>query len=185
MRTISIIALLILLCFGFSKNQTEVKITRNSEVIIKGKSNINTFECRYNSDFIENELLVSVTKNPSKIVLEGAKIEINSNGFDCAHKMISKDFKTILKADAYPHILIDVKEISTKKDNLTTKVVVKIAGVENEYCVPTDFNQHNKSVKGNLKINIKDFKLKSPKKLLGLVVVDDYVEICFNLFLHY
>ncbi|MDP5028228.1 MAG: YceI family protein [Flavobacterium sp.] len=185
MRAIHVIVVCILLSFGFSKNQTKVKITNKSEVIIKGKSNVNSFECKYNSEFIENDLHVSITRNNSKIVLEGAKLEIKSAGFDCAHKMITKDFKSILKADDYPHIEINVKEINTAKENITTKLHVKIAGTEKEYIVPATYNQSNGNVKGLLKLNIKDFKLKSPKKLLGMVVVNDNVEICFNLFLQY
>lgn len=62
---------------------------------------------------------------------------------------------------------------------------MKIAGVEKEYLVPVIFNTNTNNVKGQLKLNIKDFKLKSPKKLLGMVVVNDHVDINFNLFLQY
>lgn len=185
MKTIGIITVVILLSFGFSKNVTKVKITNKSEVTIKGKSNVNSFECKYNSDFIENDLQVSIARNNNKILLDGAKIAIKSTGFDCAHKMITKDFKSILKADEYPHIVINVKEINTAKENITAKLNVKIAGVEKEYLVPVIFNSNTNNVKGLLKLNIKDFKLKSPKKLLGMVVVNDNVDINFNLFLQY
>ena len=185
MKTIGVITVVILLSFGFSKNVTKVKITNKSEVTIKGKSNVNSFECKYNSDFIENDLQVSIARNNNKILLDGAKIAIKSTGFDCAHKMITKDFKSILKADEYPHIVINVKEINTTKENITAKLNVKIAGVEKEYLVPVIFNSSTNNVKGLLKLNIKDFKLKSPKKLLGMVVVNDNVDINFNLFLQY
>lgn len=185
MKTIGIISVIILLSFGFSKNQTKVKITNKSEVSIKGKSNINSFECKYDSDFIENDLQISIARNNNKILLEGAKIAIKSTGFDCAHKMITRDFKAILKAEEYPHIVINVKEINTAKENITAKLNVKIAGVEKEYLVPVIFNSNTNNVKGLLKLNIKDFKLKSPKKLLGMVVVNDNVDINFNLFLQY
>lgn len=185
MKTIGIITVVILLSFGFSKNVTKVKITNKSEVTIKGKSNVNSFECKYNSDFIENDLQVSIARNNNKILLDGAKIAIKSTGFDCAHKMITKDFKTILKADDYPHIVINVKEISTTKENIAAKLNVTIAGIDKEYLVPVSYNQNTNNVKGQLKLNIKDFKLKSPKKLLGMVVVNDNVDINFNLFLQY
>lgn len=168
MKTIGIISVIILLSFGFSKNQTKVKITNKSEVSIKGKSNVNSFECKYDSDFIENDLQISIARNNNKILLEGAKIAIKSTGFDCAHKIITRDFKAILKAEEYPHIVINVKEINTIKENITAKLNVKIAGIEREYLVPVIFNSNTNNVKGQLKLNIKDFKLKSPKKLLIL-----------------
>ena len=71
------------------------------------------------------------------------------------------------------------------KENITAKLNVKIAGIEREYLVPVTYNQTTNNVKGQLKLNIKDFKLKSPKKLLGMVVVNDNVDINFNLFLQY
>jgi hypothetical protein len=119
------------------------------------------------------------------MLLEGAKIDIKSTGFDCAHKMITKDFKSILKAEEYPHIVINVRELIIVKENISAKLNIKIAGIEKEYMVPVAYNQNNGNVKGQLKLNIKDFKLKSPKKLLGMVVVNDNVEISFNLFLQY
>lgn len=185
MKTIGVLAVIILLSFGFSKNQTKVKITNKSEVSIKGKSNVNSFECKYDSDFIENDLQISITRNNNKILLEGAKLSIKSTGFDCAHKMITKDFKTILKADDYPHIVINVKEISTTKENIAAKLNVTIAGIDKEYLVPVSYNQNTNNVKGQLRLDIKDFKLKSPKKLLGMIVVNDKVDINFNLFLQY
>lgn len=185
MKTVSIIAVIILLSFGFSKNQTKVKITNKSEVSIKGKSNVNSFECKYNPNFIENDLQVSIARNNNKIVLEGAKLSIKSTGFDCAHKMITKDFKTILKAEEYPHIVLNVKEINTIKENITARLDVTIAGIDKEYLVPVSYNQNTNNVKGQLRLDIKDFKLKSPKKLLGMIVVNDKVDINFNLFLQY
>ena len=47
------------------------------------------------------------------------------------------------------------------------------------------FNQKTNNVKGTLRLNIKDFNLKSPKKLFGLIEVDNNVDINFNLFLQY
>ena len=166
MRVISILLLVfILLSFSHNPIKTRVKITSKSEVTIKGKSNVNSFECKYDSDCIEDEISVAVTRSNTKILFEGAKISIQSKGFDCRHKMITKDFKKILKADDYSHIGIDLEELVTNKNEITAKICVEIAGI--------------------LKINIKDFCLQSPKKLLGFVTLNDNVAIDFNLFLQY
>ncbi len=174
-----------MISFGFVANKTKVKITNKSEVIIKGKSNVNSFECKYNSKFIEDEIQVSLTKQNAKIFLNDAIILIKSSGFDCSHKMITKDFKNILKANEYSHIIFEVKEITKQKEIVSAKVKVEIASETKEYTIPITFDSKNNNVKGLLKINIKDFNLKSPKKLLGIIVVNDVVEINFNLFLQY
>ena len=108
-----------------------------------------------------------------------------SKGFDCGHKIITKDFKTLLKADDYSHIDINLKELILDKKEIIAKTCIEIAGVKREYEVPVSFDSKNSNVKGVLRLNINDFCLKAPKKLLGFVIVDEYVSIDFNLFLQY
>lgn len=188
MRTLKIvIVVLIFACFGFvSITKTKVKISSKSEVTINGRSNVNTFQCKYNSDFLEDEIVVtSVKNNETKISLNNAKMSIKSKGFDCANKMITKDFKTILKADDYENINIELKELDVNNNYIMTKLNIEIAGKNKDYVIPMAFNQKANNVKGTLRLNIKDFNLKSPKKLFGLIEVDNNVDINFNLFLQY
>lgn len=167
-------------------NKTKVKFTSKSEVIIKGKSNVNSFECNYNTNYLSKETIeIELIKENTKFIVKGATIKIKSDGFDCGNKMITKDFKTILKSEDYSHIIINLKELVENKSNYTAKIEVTIAGLKKEYSLPVTYNSKSLNVKGLLKLNIKDFNLKSPKKLLGMIKVNDNVEIDFNLFLQY
>lgn len=181
------ILVLTFLCFGFTiVNKTKVRISPKSEITINGKSNVNSFQCKYNSNYLEDEILVTTIKNnDTKITLSNAKIAIKSKGFDCKNKMITKDFKTILKADDYDNINIELKELDINNNCLMTKLNIEIAGKSKEYVIPMAFNEKNNNVKGTLRLNIKDFNLKSPKKIFGLIEVNDNVDINFNLFLQY
>ncbi len=186
MRIISFIIFLLVINLGFITNKTKVKFTSKSEVAIKGKSNVNSFECNYNSNYLSKETIeIEFLKENTKTKVKGAIIYIKSDGFDCGNKMITKDFKTILKSDVYSYITINLKELVENKSNYTAIIDVTIAGFKKEYSLPVTFNSKNLNVKGQLKLNIKDFKLKSPKKLLGMIKVNDNVEIDFNLFLQY
>jgi len=178
---------LVFFSFGFvTTTKTKVKILSKSEVTICGKSNVNSFQCKYNSNLLENEIIVtSIKNNDTKVCLSNAKILIKSKGFDCGNKMITKDFKSILKADNYDNISIELKELDLNNNCFLTKLDIEIAGKRKEYTIPVTFNENTNNVKGNLKINIKDFNLKSPKKLFGLIEVNDNVEVNFNLFLQY
>ena len=182
-----ILLFLVFLSFGFvATTKTKVKILSKSEVTITGKSNVNSFQCKYNSNFLENEITVtSIKNNDAKVSLSNAKILIKSKGFDCGNKMITKDFKTILKADDYDNIGIELKELDLNNNCFLTKLDIEIAGKSKEYIIPVNFNENTNNVKGNLKLNIKDFNLKSPKKMFGLIEVNDNVDINFNLFLEY
>lgn len=182
-----IVVVLVFLSFGFTfSTKTKVKITSKSEITIHGKSNVNSFKCKYNSNFLEDEILVTVLKNnETKMSFANAKISIKSKGFDCSSKMITKDFKTILKAEDYDNINIELKELDLNGTAIMTRLQIEIAGKTKEYLIPMAFNAKNNNVKGTLKLNIKDFDLKCPKKVFGLIEVDDNVDIIFNLFLQY
>lgn len=178
--------LFFLTLFSFTVNEkTKVIITEKSEITIKGKSNVNHFQCEYNQNLIHSEIVVSHFTKNNKTILNNAVIEIKSEGFDCAHKMISRDLKAVLKSHEYPNITVVINEVIETKSNLSAKVSVSIAGVEKKFLFPITFNTKENNVKGELKINISDFKLKAPKKVLGLIKLDEEVNINFNLFLEY
>ena len=99
--------------------------------------------------------------------------------------MINKDFKAILKADDYDNIIIELKEIEVNGNCFMTKLNIEIAGKNKVYEIPMTFVEKTKNVKGTLRLNIKDFNLKSPKKLFNLIEVNENVDIDFNLFLQY
>lgn len=183
-KNLYILFLFFFLCFA-KVEKTKVTISEKSEIVIKGKSNVNKFECHYNKELIHSELLVTHIEKQNKIILTNAKIEVKSEGFDCAHKMITKDFKSVLKSHDYPHITIYINEIFTKENQLMANITVNIAGVQNKYNLPVAFDTYKNNVKGSLNINIKDYNLKSPKKLLGLIQLDEEVVIDFNLFIKY
>lgn len=184
--SIAIVVLGLLLINFNSMTKTRVKISSKSEVSICGKSNINSFQCKYNSNFLEEEIVVTSIKSTDNIIyLNNAKIAIKSKGFDCSHEMITKDLKTTLKANSYENIYIQLKEIEFESSELIARIEVEMAGKTKDYLVPMIFIENNNNVKGTLKLNIKDFNLKSPKKMFGLIEVQDNVDINFNLFLQY
>lgn len=188
MKTYNVILLiLVFFSFGFlSITKTKVKILPKSQITICGKSNVNSFQCKYNSNFLENEILVTSIKNgDNKISINNAKIAIKCIGFDCGNRMITNDLKATLKADVYEKINIELKELDLKNNSFLAIINIEIAGKNKEFEIPVTFNENTNNVKGNLKLNIKDFDLKSRKKLFGFIEVNDNVEINLNLFLQY
>lgn len=182
--SIYIIALFLSMSFS-SLNETRVYVSDKSEIIIKGESNVNSFQCVYNQDLIASELTVTHYQKKDKTILEGAIFLIQSKGFDCGHRMITNDLKSVLKADDYNSIRINVIELRTKENKIVAVSKIKIAGIEKTYEIPIEINSETNNVKGNLALNIKDFNLKSPKKLMGLIKIEDTVNIAFNLYLEF
>ena len=120
MRTISLfIGCFILINLGFVSNKTKVKITNQSEVIIKGKSNVNSFECKYNSAFIEDEIQVSLAKQNAKnawvlndINFQGTPVTKPATYLrDILDEIVSKGLMTVDELA----IFLDINEASIRK----------------------------------------------------------------------
>lgn len=184
MKALTFVIVLIF-SLGFTPVETtKVMITEQSQIIIKGKSNINTFQCQYDSALLKEEYCITFLKAKNSTICDGAVIAIKSDGFDCKHRMITKDLKSILRTDEFPNITIELIEL-THSTPLTAKVNVAIAGQRKAYEIPVQYHAKDNNVKGVLNLDIQDFSLKAPKKLLGAIVVNNQVEIDFDLYFRY
>lgn len=176
------------LAFGLndpSTNNTVVYIAEESSLKISGTTNINTFTCDFNTAEMMEPILVHYEKTGSKYIFLKADLILNNQGFDCGSRGINRDFHSLLKSDQYPYILLKLREIevgTTVSSDLKAKVDIEIAGLTNSYTIPIKFDQReNLCILGELKLNLDDFKLKAPKKVLGLITVHETITINFDL----
>jgi len=185
MKTLLIFLLPALLSSSFVKgnleNTKEVKIRASSTLFIKGTSSVNTFICNYDASHLQATKIVRFQKINNLLKLDGATLELQNIGFDCGNKGINKDFHQLLKTDKFPHIKLDVNEILTEDNKITSFVTITIAGIQKSYWVPVTVPESNLAYDGVLCINILDFNLTPTKKMMGLIVVHEEIEINFNL----
>lgn len=168
--------------FAFIANNTlEVDIKKDSEIIIKGTSSVNTFKCNYHHqiEVVENE--ITYKKNQASYLLENAKIALDANAFDCGGRRINSDFRELLDTENHPHIEIKIQQIKIKNNQVTADAKVNLAGKSKTYTFPIETPEENNFI-GDLCINITDFGLEPPKKMMGLIVVDEIIDIEFNLY---
>lgn len=162
-----------------------VLITSNSELNIDGTSNVTDFKCRYNIKNLDRPIRIYYKKNKETITFENSVLVLENNSFDCGGRGINRDFHGLLQSDTYPQIYLKLNQIKLKphQPNVAEALVeIEIAGIKNTYRMETKFsNEQDWKILGELKLNIKDFNLKAPKKMLGLIVVSDEITINFNL----
>lgn len=179
--------LFILMAFTNSesiKNMT-ITIIPQSKLLVRGKTNVNKFNCDFNVLKLKNPIPVIFEKKDDKIVFNKTKLILDSSCFDCGSKGINSDFKDLLKSDAYPHIILELKEIKNDfedEDRILAYLDLEIAGIRKSYSVPIIMEgETTMSIKGKLDLNIRDFNITPPKKALGLIVVDEIIQIDFQL----
>ena len=184
-----ILLLSIVVAFAFTNSDsaiqnTSVLITPESSLIIKGTSNVNTFSCLYNIQKIKNPIPIIYHMEDGKMKFKKTVLVLNNTCFDCGGKGINTDFKKILKSETHPQIFLFLKEITPLENSTAVEanIIIEIAGVPNCYKIPVEITQDNDMlITGDLKVSLGDYQLKAPKKLFGLITVNDIIEISFKL----
>ncbi len=157
-----------------------VEILPESELIIAGSTNVNKFDCKFNIDHISKSMIVRFAQQEECYLFNDFKLEFLTIGFDCGNKKMNSDFEDLLVAEHFPEIVILVDKVEfVSAEYLRAFIRVKLAGKENNYQLPIQTEDNR--FKGKFKINIRDFNLEPPKKALGLIEVDEMIEIQFDL----
>lgn len=160
-----------------------VQILADSELTITGDTNINKFQCGFDTKRLERSKEISFVQKGNNLKFQNAVLTLNNQGFDCGNKAINKDFHALLRTDEYPSISLEITELTLQTEaQALAKIKITIAGKHKNYSLPVKIvNTPVDCFTGNLKLDINDFGLKPPKKMFGLIVVKEDIEINFNL----
>lgn len=194
MRKISaiVIVCVILLVSFTMRAQTIVSIDllKNSSLIINGSTNLLTFKLVQNGDkLLRKTQTVKTTLAKNKVYLSENKLSIAVKSFSSNNKIALDGFLDLLKADTHPNLTVEFNylEIPTtdKDESLKAKTLVSftITGVTKQYTIPITATHvgDQYTINGNKSINIRDFGLVPPVRMMGLVKVNEWINIDFHL----
>ena len=166
------------------ENKIEVIIKEDSRLFIKGTSNVNQFTCDYKKPLEPQSLSLIYEEIEKSWVLQDAELFLKSTSFDCGGRKINKDFQELIKSSQFPAIQIEVCEIKPEDSHLTAKIEVSIAGITKPFPVTIAIDNDNDfTYTSILKLNIEDFDLKAPTKMMGLIKVHEEISIHVKLHL--
>lgn len=180
-----------------SSATVDIIIEEGSFLMINGETNINEFQCRYDDLASDGKLKVTVVYDNGCLYFKRTNLSLNTKNFYCENKLMTKDFQDLMQADKYPHISINVECIETNADNKVKNIPVisengnpnytsaavhaniNITNEEKNYRLPVEIQKDkNKRIyAGTMMVNIRDFGLEPPKKMMGMVKVDEWIEI--------
>lgn len=149
-----------------------IKISAQENFVkINGSTNVSSFQC-INSKF-KNEGAYSFSeKSLPNIILKVAD-------FDCGNKMMTKDFQKILNAAKYPEMTIKFINFTRNQKKYIAVVEVKMMNQSRKYNV--EFNLENNKMVGKKNVKFSDFNITPPKKMGGMIVVKDDLDLTFSL----
>ena len=191
------IAILIWSLFFFNPVNISVEkwvIEKTSSLSIEGKSNVNNFKCDIveylNRDTI---LLYKDNSGEQKPILTKGGLTININRFDCHQNYVTADLKKTLKAKEDAHMKINLVSFGYMKSNQTNQAIkgiveIQLAGIIKKIEIDYAVNKNQGGVLhliGTKRLLFSDFKLTPPKKLAGLIKVEEEITVSFRLILRY
>ncbi|AEW00522.1 hypothetical protein A4D02_24645 [Niastella koreensis] len=162
-------------------------IEKESNLYFEGRTNISNFRCGITS-YLRPDTLCFCREDASKAIL-GVKggLSIDVNGFECQQSYMNKDVLKALKSKECPLMKISLLSIGNFTSNVPHvkgKVAISLAGVTRildvDYTVqPID--DSNLRLYGKQQVLFSDFELTPPRKMAGLVKVEQQIDVNFML----
>jgi hypothetical protein len=185
--TILMFAVLGLICSSFVEQGRWV-IDTHSRLSIHGSTNVNSFKCNLRQYHNNDTLEFLRTDESMEMSFSRNRMSVPVKGFNCGSSQITKDFLATLKADEYPHLEIFFRSFNERtikdKSYIDGVVDITLAGATKRYVVRYFARKPAADVillTGVQAVNFGDFKLEPPKKMMGLIQVQECLEVEFNL----
>lgn len=158
-----------LLLFGFFWFSFGANAQENSFTII-GNTNINTFKC------INKNFNAPITFGNGSL----NKLTINVSDFNCRSEYITRDFRKTLSADKFPQIQVNFGKFKKNPNGTLTSITeVKLMNRVRSYT--TEFSDNGKVITAKQLVKFSDFGITPPRKMGGMIVVKDELELYFSL----
>jgi hypothetical protein len=162
-------------------------IEKESNLYFEGRTNISNFRCGITS-YLRPDTLCFCREDNSKAILSvkgGLSIDVNC--IECQQPYMNKDLRKTLKAGECPFMkiaLLSIGNFAGDVKNVKGKVAITLAGVTRildvDYTVqPVDEN--NLRLYGREQVLFADFDLTPPRKMAGLVKVEQQINVNFML----
>lgn len=165
-----------------------VEVKKNSTLAINGTTNVVNFRLFQSSEnFIKKNLFITASQTKNKLYLSETQLTVPVKRFNSSNKMALRDFYKLLKSDEYPTMQIQLNyiELPSTTSRVTGNAVVDvtITGVTKKYSFPIIAVKTGDDYTFKVKkdINIRDFGLVPPVQMMGMLKVDEMININMNM----
>jgi len=156
-------------------------------VSINGSTNVNKFVLK--NDLARISIKRTCNKSDSLALLTKKYwFTIPVRNFKADNQHIYKDFLSLIRAREYPEIKVgftlkDLHRLMDSKTPISFPVDISLAGTTKSYDIICRFSSCEDncfSVSGSKKLALTDFNIEPPQKILGLIRVNNEININFD-----
>jgi len=159
----------------------------SSKVAVFGSTNVNNFKFEYTEE-ISIDKPVRVRQNSGTLRLSGGMINLKVMAFDSGNGIMNKDFRKMLLEEDNPFIQVELTALmpAWQPNDVwregKAEIMVNINQIIKKYIVNcTVENPGSLLIFGRQKILLSDFGLTPPVRMMGMVKVNDWVDLDFSL----
>jgi hypothetical protein len=151
---------------------------------------VNKFRCASNQ-YDGKDTLVLRISNKKALFAQGL-VNLKAAGFDCGMRAITKDFTETINVEKFPFITIEfisfeeVPRYTTNEERFTSRLKLTLASVSKTVEIRCGLHKDAQGLihlKGARHFTFSDFNLDPPKKMGGLIKVDEKLDVNFHLVL--
>lgn len=173
-----------------NKVVTKWVVQKSSTLKINGSSNVNKFQCGIEGYYRPDTISFTSAASREQVALQG-RLAVDVLSLDCNNKLITKDLRKTLKATEHPQLVIKFVALERvpaygngNTDVIKVCIEVELAGCCKRFEMPFTITRSANSVvelKGTKEFCFSDFQLTPPKKIGGLVRVNNSFTVNFHL----
>ena len=186
----------LILCFILSQSisaQTwsAAEIQQSSYLTINGSTNLVTFKLHQNAEQLsKSKLKIGTTFSQNKTFMSQNQLSVLVKNFTSNNFIALREFFKLVKSDSYPTLQVQINFsepllISEKGQNYSGNAIISmtITGVTKQYTIPITLKSNGNLfiLEGNKKLNIHDFGLYPKPKMMGLVIISEWIDINFHI----
>jgi hypothetical protein len=156
-----------------------------TKLIIHGQTNLNSFKCKMDCYNHLDTLAYYTDDDECMIFFKENRMNIPVVNFDCENKMINRDFYEVLKSNRYPYVQIQFVALErwAGDPQVGGTAYITLAGVTKPFTINYDVKSNSSLLllKGTQNICFSDFGLQAPQKMMGMIKVQDNLQVEFHL----
>ena len=174
------------------KEKSSWVVLKSSNLEITGHTNVNRFTCGV-PQYTEADTLSFFPENGkgpvAGIPLSGT-LRLDIDQFDCRSRVMTREFKKTLQYGRYPQLkitFIDLEKMpffTPQPETIKGRVTIEIAGVAKRFEIDYTASRSGRcsvELTGIRQLSFRDFGLNPPRKMGGLIKVNDSLNVRFTL----
>lgn len=188
-QRIQILLLSFLIFTNYTFAEGILSLHESSELTILGSTNLITFSLNQKGEEILNRShKYKLTKVQNKYFSSLKKITLDVAKFKSNNPIAESEFYKMMEIERFPDLTVELLYYERKKGTDTgkggtAKLNITIKGISNTYEINVDsnINRNRITLKGEKELSIKDFGIEPPVAMFGLIRVNEWIKINFDL----